>query len=449
MSSAVAGDLIARRRRIAHNVTVVSYWLTGSAVRRGFRFVGVALAVLAVSACGGGSHRPARRPGSAVRRASGATGVVGRLRAGGVAFIIGASTDPYGDSRPRGFGVASGLIGGRLHSVEVSARRGPFAVTWLGIGRLGSESFDGHAAAGVLYAVGGGRLVWLGGLPLRPGEDNFVWSPNRTLIATQRSVRVSCGPGVTRRVARAGCTAPGRTIVVERADGSYRHPVATGLFLTGWAADGRLVLFNGNDSQFGANRYVTLELRSGRRRTVLFSGAVAGYAHARHAALDQLAYSADGRYLAALALLSGFPGAAKLPLGAERVIVIARSDGSIVRLITSTDVISMFAWSPRGDQLAYTTSGFPVPHELYVLRRPRARPWRILSQSDHFDWVTWSPDDRWLLIDNEHQHAWELLRLSGHQQARIFAGAAVPTRRLARLGGQPLWCCPQDHYGGS
>jgi hypothetical protein len=109
----------------------------------------------------------------------------------------------------------------------------------------------------------------------------------------------------------------------------------------------------------------------------------------------------------------------------------------------------MFAWSPRGHQLAYTTSGFPAPHELYVLTDPRAAPWRVLSQVPHFDWVTWSPDNRWLLIDNEHEHSWELLRLPGHPQARIVAGAAVPTRRLRRLGGAPLWCCPQDHYGGS
>jgi len=407
---------------------------------RGLRIWGVALAVLAVTACGGGSHHAARGHGSAVQRASSPARGVERHREGGVAFIIGASTDPYGDSHPRGFGVASGLTGGRLRSVEVSARRGPFAVTWLGIGRLVlSESFDAQHPPAAPYAYGGGRLVRLGGTPLRPGEDTYAWSPNRKLIATQPWMRVSCGPGAV-----AGCvsTAPGHTIFVERADGSDRHRVARGL-LSGWTPNGRLVLFKGAGSEFGASTYQALGLRSGRARTVLSSGAVAAYAHARYAGLGELAYSADGRYLAARALLPGNHGVG------IRAIVIARADGSIVRLLTSTDIISMFAWSPHGHQLAYTTSGFPVPHELYVLTGPRARPWRILSQSDHFDWVTWSPNDRWLLIDNEHHHAWELLRLNGHRQAHIFAGASVPTHRLPRLGGEPLWCCPQDNYGGT
>lgn len=109
----------------------------------------------------------------------------------------------------------------------------------------------------------------------------------------------------------------------------------------------------------------------------------------------------------------------------------------------------MFAWSPQGHQLVYTTSGFPAPHELYLVSSPRARTRRILSQADHFDWVTWSPDNRWLLIDNEHQGAWELVRLAGHREVRPLAGDAVPTRRLPRLGGMPLWCCPQQNYGGA
>ncbi len=413
------------------------------------RVSGVAFAVLVGSACGGGSHHPAHGPGSAARRENSAARAVERHPAGGVAYIVGASTDPYGESRPTGFGVASGLTGGRLRSVQASGRLGPSEVTWVGMGRLVvSQSVGMNRPPATLYAFGRGQLVSLGAAALRAGEANFGWSPNRKLIATQPWTRVSCGPGVSRAVARAGCTAPGRTIVVERADGTGRHRVGAGL-LSGWTPAERLVLFTGNNAEFSAGRYATLDLRSGRQRTVLSSAAVGAYTHARNVGLGALAFSADGRYLAALALLSGFPGAAKLPLGAERVIVIARADGSVVRVIRSTDIISMFAWSPHGDQLAYTTSGFPVPHELYVLTHPRARPRRILSQSDHFDWVSWSPDDRWLLIDNEHQHAWELLRLSGHRQARIFAGAAVPTRRLARLGGQPLWCCPQDHYGGS
>jgi hypothetical protein len=104
-----------------------------------------------------------------------------------------------------------------------------------------------------------------------------------------------------------------------------------------------------------------------------------------------------------------------------RAIVIATKGGRIVRFITSTDLIWMFAWSPHGHELAYTTSG----------------------------WVTWSPDDRWLLFDNEDLGEWDLFRLVGHRQVRLLDAATVPTRRLPRLGGQPLWCCPQERYGGA
>ena len=72
-----------------------------------------------------------------------------------------------------------------------------------------------------------------------------------------------------------------------------------------------------------------------------------------------------------------------------------------------------------------------------------------MSQAEHFDWITWPPDDRWMLVDNEHHGEWELLRLTGHRPTALLGGASVPTRRLPRLGGMPLWCCPQEHYGGT
>jgi Tol biopolymer transport system component len=203
-----------------------------------------------------------------------------------------------------------------------------------------------------------------------------------------------------------------------------------------------LLLSTGGGSQFGTERYLELDLQTGRERTVLSSKELRDYAHARGASLGQLAYSADGQYVAALAQLPGNGGVG------VRAIVIAKAVGPIVRVVTSRDVISMFAWSPLGNELAYTTSGFPAPHELYVLDTPQTKAWRVLSQAPHFDWVTWSPDARWLLIDNEMLSEWELLHLVGHKTAPPLGGASVPTRRLPRLGGMPLWCCPADHYAG-
>jgi dipeptidyl aminopeptidase/acylaminoacyl peptidase len=357
---------------------------------------------------------------------------------GGIAYVVGYSTDPYGNSKPKGFGVATGLIESRAEEDTSGTAEAPSGISWLGRDRVVVDFGNGllKASPAAVFAFRDGRLERLGPPPLHPDENTFAWSPDRRLIATQPWLRLSCGAG-----ARPGlvCTRVGRTIFIERNDGTARHALARGL-LKGWTPSGQLLLFRGVNTEFSTGAFETLDVSSGRRRSVLSSRQVSDYAH-RRAQLGELAYSTDGRYLAARVLF----GTTNL-----RGIFVARANGHILRLITSKDIISMLAWSPRGHQLAYTTSGLPAPHELFVLSSPRARPRRILSQSPHFDWVTWSPDNRWLLIDNEHLHSWDLLRLTGHREAHRGAeGASVPLRRLPRLGGMPLWCCPQQSYGGA
>jgi hypothetical protein len=87
-------------------------------------------------------------------------------------------------------------------------------------------------------------------------------------------------------------------------------------------------------------------------------------------------------------------------------VVLARADGRPIRLISSRYIISMFAWSPVGHRLAYTTSGFPSPHQLLVVDRPTANPKPLFVTVRHFDWVTWSLDARRLLVDDEHKNRW-------------------------------------------
>jgi dipeptidyl aminopeptidase/acylaminoacyl peptidase len=386
--------------------------------RRRRRALGIVLAALAVAACGSASNRPIN---------------------GGVAYLIGYSTDPYGSSDPRGFGVATGITESPLRRTEATSPRAPSEIAWLGGRRLVVRSGAGLSGRppAALFEVGDGRLERLDGPELRPEERTFAWSPDRKLLATQPWVPGGCEPGTLPQ--NCGIT-PGRDVYVQRSDGSHRRRVASGL-LRGWTPDGRLLLFRGGNTDVATGSFVSFDLSTGRGATILSSEEVAAFAH-RRAELGALAYSADGQYVATRALFS---------VGDVGVwgVVVARTDGRIVRLIQSRDLISMFAWSPRGHKLAFTTSGFPTPHELYVLSSPRATSRRILSQVEHFDWVTWSPDGRWLLIDNEHRHAWHLLRLTKVRQARLLGGAAVPVRRLPRLGGMPLWCCPQQTYGGS
>lgn len=143
-------------------------------------------------------------------------------------------------------------------------------------------------------------------------------------------------------------------------------------------------------------------------------------------------WSADRRYIAAFV-------AGKWPKKANAVhgFVIARADGTPIRVITSPYLISMFAWSPRGHALAWTTSGFPDPHELFVLDDPVAKARRLFATSArHFDWIAWSPEGRRLLLDDENADRWRLLPTGGRRSAKT----------LPRLGGRPLWCCPVNAY---
>lgn len=399
--------------------------------RRGLISHALLLAAVTLSACSGGSHAlPHRSTSFGTRLHSHA--------ADGVAYVVGASTDPDGNSKPRGLGVATGIVDGRLRAVERRTPRGPFGLTWLGNGRLlASEAVALTGTPAELFAFRKGELARLPAPPLHPGDNTFAWSSDGKLIAVQPWIRVGCGAG-----ARAGCSATraGRTIYVERGDGSARRAVGRGL-LRGWTPHGRLLIFSGLNTEFASGAFMTLDPASGGRRTLLSSRRVGAFAH-RPAQLADLAYSGDGRYVAARVVL----GAKSFGLWG---VVIADANGRILRVITSRNWISMFAWSPRGHALVYTTSGFPAPHELYLLSSPSARQRRILSQGPHFDWVTWSPDGRWLLIDNEQKQAWELLHLIGRRQTRLLGGASVPIRRLRRLGAMPLWCCPQQRYGGS
>ena len=106
-------------------------------------------------------------------------------------------------------------------------------------------------------------------------------------------------------------------------------------------------------------------------------------------------------------------------------------------MVTSPYVISMFAWSPRGHRLAYTTSGSSEPHQLFLINTPHSTPQRLFQTTNrHFDWITWSPDNQWLLIDDEQAGHWRLLSTV----------RPTNTRLLPRLGGRPLWCCPQNPY---
>jgi hypothetical protein len=325
-----------------------------------------------------------------------------RERTDAVLYSIGLSTDPYGHSSPQGFGVATGVRGRTLEKVEVRGRGlGGFGGTeWLDGGLVMVPRPAPPLRRPLLFGYDG-ELKREGDAPI-PGGASYAWSPGRRLFAFEPPV--PCGPK-QRSLFR--CYRASGDIFVARSDGTERQRVTSG-HLMGWTADGRIAFFR---SYQRATPYA-FDLRTGRTGPIL-----------RGWKSELPIWSPGRRFVAAVSQ----PG-----------IVVARPNGVIVQTIRSRLVISMIAWAPTGNRLAFTTSGFPDPHQLFVIDRPGAEP-RLLyaTGARHFDWITWSPDGRWLLLDEEHANRWLLLRGDGPRRRRT----------LPRLGGRPLWCCPVNAFG--
>jgi len=342
-----------------------------------------------------------------------------------VLYGIGVSTDPYGSSAQLGFGVVSRLGEGDSANVEVRGDSWcPERASWLSSGRLlvPERGPRGACTRQVIFRYDAGRLVRVGVLALGKAASAwaFALSPDEKLVADEPSV--PCCSGGQR---------PAGIIFVARADGSRRHEVARG-HLAGWAPDGRLLSSTGLLYDLIPGDFLALDLASGRTELVLSSRRVARRAGVPKAEVGSPVWSSDRRFYAARTVLTR--PEARRPLSA---VVIAEGDGKIIQLLRSRYEISMLAWSATGRRLAYTTSGFPAPHEVFVVDRPDAQPRRIFTTTRHFDWITWSPIGRWLLLDDEHAGKWQL-----------FDASAGTVRALPRLGGRPLWCCPQNKFSG-
>lgn len=342
-----------------------------------------------------------------------------------VLYTIGVSTDPYGNSAPGGFGVVTSLGDHAEAKIEIrEPGLGSFGgAEWIDSSRILVPQGAPPLRRPLIYRFRLGRLEKEGASPLPRFHVNQTWSRDGALIASEPIVR--CEP--EQRTLYECYRQPG-AVFVQRADGSDRRKVWDGHF-SSWTPDGRLLVTD----RVRQDRFEALDVVTGERELPLDPMRIAVEAGVRRTwGLGVPRWSADGRFLAARAGIIW-------PDRKDRLstIVVARSDGRVVRFLSSPYIISMFAWSPVGHRLAYTTSGFPDPHELFVLREPSARPVRLfVTKARHFDWITWSPDGRRLLVDDESDGTWRLLPVEA-----TAGGRAVP-----RLGGRPLWCCPVNAY---
>jgi Tol biopolymer transport system component len=257
--------------------------------------------------------------------------------------------------------------------------------------------------------------------PLPPRDTTVAVSPDREWVASEGVEPCKDGQDSIWE-----CYRQTGAIYLQRVDGSGRRLLAKG-HLDSWTPDGRVLI-----TSLDYNKpYAALDVDTGERRLPLDSKRVAEFAGTKGAALlGTPRWSADTRYIAAR-VSARWPGKATVA-----AIVIADATGRPLRLLRSRYLISMLAWSPRGHRLAYTTSGFPDPHELFVVDSPRSPARRVLKTERHFDWVSWAPDSQRLVLDDENENLW------------LHVPAQPPYEFIAskRLGGRPLWCCPVNAY---
>jgi hypothetical protein len=344
-------------------------------------------------------------------------------RADAVLYTKGASTDPYATSRPKGFGIliAPGTSRQRIVQVTDPDLGWYNGAAWLGDDRVVVPRNAPPLRPPLIYAFSDGRLRLIGPAPVPRLELTPVWSPDRRLIATEPIVPCEKGQ---REIWK--CYKSSARVLVRRADGSHPRQVATGHF-DSWTPDGRLLVTNRNSTA----SFQALDIDSGGRSLPVSPRGLGALLGKKSVTIGPARWSGDGRYIAAMLRA---PWRNDDPT--HGAFVVAHRDGRAFRVIRSPYIISMFAWSPRGHRLAYTTSGFPSPHELFLVDTPATRPVRLFATARHFDWITWSPDGRRLLLDDKLANRWRLFAL---------AHRTGPST-LRRLGGRPLWCCPANSY---
>lgn len=213
------------------------------------------------------------------------------LMGGAVLYWAGVSTDPYGSSAPRGFGVATADPAGKLVTTEVEGEEWSTPL-WLDSERIAvrrTVAVENPVTGALLdvpvwhiFRFSEGVLTAEGPIPIPAPVSVFEPSPDRIAIAFETVAWNRDG------------YAAGRAVMVQRWDGTGRRRVATG-HLAGWSPDGRLLFWPSADQALWA-----LDLSTGRKTPLLSGADVAAHAGVPGpAGVSRPVWSADGRFLAA------------------------------------------------------------------------------------------------------------------------------------------------------
>jgi hypothetical protein len=203
--------------------------------------------------------------------------------------------------------------------------------------------------------------------------------------------------------------------LVDRSTGMTRRVPSNGLVPIGWTPHRDLLA-----APLTGGRLVTWDLETGATKPF----------GPRN--LSEVVWNPSGTRFAANVSVQG-QGA-----GERAHVVIGTPDGSIttgVRIAASW--VGMPTWSPDGSRIAFIAQGYqPRPHRtasLHVYDIHRGIDTIVARPVSNARWASWSPDGKWLLVDDWTRGRWLFVAAAGDVQF------GYPW-----LGYYPRWCCPSS-----